>query len=179
MNIINTTATLVIAIATSATGYFAWRSWRQQQADRKPVIEFRYDWTREGSLIVRVTIRNRSYESIIVERARVARPRGALLTQDRTRDRFGGETGFAHAAAAEIALGQNVAPPGTTFAAVRGIGFAGGAVAETITMNIQFPGGWSGGWLKLALCLATISLRSRREWITISKRIPPPPAQSP
>lgn len=173
----NTIATLVIAAATSVTGYFAWRAWRQAQADRQPVVELRHHWLEDGSLNLWVTVRNRSYESIVVERARALRPRRALLTQKRTQGETGQETGFVRATAVEIALDRNVAPVGTPPTMLGGRMRVGGTAAdETILMNVQFRSGWRGGRLKIALRIASVSLNLQRRWVTIKRRIPAPTA---
>ena len=174
---INAVAALVTAAATSATGYFAWRAWRQQQADREPVVELRHHWESDGSLTLRVTIRNRLGESMVVEEASVLRPRRALLTRERARDETGGEAGFAPAKEARIRLDWNVAPVGTPPAMLGGRMPMGGTGAnETIVMNVQFPQGWRGGRLKIALRIASTSLDVKRRWVTIKRRIPAPPA---
>jgi hypothetical protein len=173
---INAAAAVVTAAATSATGYFAWRAWRQQQADRQPVVELRHDWLGDGSLSLWVTIRNRLGESMVVEEAHVLRPRRALLTRDRARDETGGESGFAPAKERRIRLDWNVAPFGTPTATVGRGSFAGTSANERIQMNAQFPGGWRGGQLKLALRIASVSLDEQRRWIKIKRRIPAPTA---
>lgn len=171
-------ATLVIAAATSVTGYYAVRAWRQQQADREPIIELRHQWLGDGSLTVRITIRNRLAESMVVEEARVLRPRRALLTRERTQDEFGAEVGFVPAKDARIRIGCNVAPVGTPKRTTRDgqMSFAGTGANETIEMNVQFPHGWRGGRLKIALRIATVSLDVRRRRVTVKRRIRAPPA---
>jgi hypothetical protein len=109
---INTIGTVVVAVATSATAMIAWRVWRQQQADREPVVELRHYWGSDGSLTLRVTVRNRLGESMVVEEAPVMRPRQARLTRERTQDKLGAETGFAPAKDARVVLNWNVAPVG-------------------------------------------------------------------
>jgi hypothetical protein len=175
---VNTVGTLVIAVATSATTIIAWRAWRQQQADRQPVVELRHHWERDGSLTLWLTIRNRLGESMVVEEARVLRPRRARLTRERTRDELGGEAGFVRATAASIPLDWNVAPVGTPPAtALDGrIRFGGTAANETIAMNVQFPNGWRGGQLKLALRLTSISAHQQRSRTKLRRSIPAPPS---
>jgi hypothetical protein len=178
---INTVATVVVAVATSATAYLAWRAWRQQQADREPIVELRHHWDRDGSLLLLVTIRNRLDESMVVEEASVIRPRRALLTDERARDETGGEAGFLPAEKARIRLARYVAPVGTV-PSTRSFGstqFIGSGANETIAMNVQFPHGWRGGPLKIALRIATVSLDVQRRWITIKRRIPARPTSAP
>jgi hypothetical protein len=177
-----TAATLVIAVATVATGlatwatfFIGWKAWRQQQADRRPIIELRYNWE-DGSLTARITIRNRLHEAIVVERARVKRPRRALLTMETWYDSTGGEGGYKRATVSEIPIGRNVAPVGTRPATDRsGYQFAGTAADETIRMSIQFPSAWAGGWLRMDLRIASASDHRRGRWVKKSWRIPPPP----
>jgi hypothetical protein len=174
---INTIGTLVIAVATSAYALIGWRAWRQQQADRQPIVELRHYWQSDGSLTLSVTIRNRLGESMVVEEARVLRPRLARLTGERTQDKLGQEVGFAPAKETRITLDWNVAPVGTLPATGLGgrMRFGGTAANETIVMNVQFPSGWRGGQLKIALRIASVSLNVHRR-VTIKRRIPAPPA---
>lgn len=66
---------LVTAAATSVTDYYALRAWRQQQADRKPVVELRHQCL--GTVPSGVTTRNRLAETSALKGRFVFHPRGS------------------------------------------------------------------------------------------------------
>lgn len=168
----STIATLVIAAATSAAFLLAWRTWRQQQADRRPVLEVRHRWEQDGSLGLRATIRNRLHHSLVIERARVLDPFGALLTLERTRDSFGAEASYVRAEAAEVRLDWTVAPAGTPPARFSGgHRVAGTSSDETLEIGVAPPDSWPGGWVRVAVRVAHTAGGGPPEWLTWQERV--------
>lgn len=174
---VGTAATIWVAAATSLTGFIAWRTWRQQQADREPVVEVRPYWEADGSLTARITVRNRLDESLVVERVRVEHPHGARLTTEQTYEPGGSTVGFVRATTAEVRVDRNVAPAGTQpGTSTGGYQFEGTSATETIMVNVQLPESWPGGWLRIALRIASVSRRGRPRWVSRQQRISRPRA---
>jgi hypothetical protein len=166
-------AGVLTALATAATAWLMWGANRREAAREGPIVECDIGPARHGLLLATFTVRNRMAESLIVNGARVRRPRGTKIGIQTVSDGKGGAIPVAPSSA-QIEINRRTQPVGSIEQSPIA-SLIGKSNFPTDRATIEFyvlpPPAWSGGKLRIDLRISNRSLDVRERWIAVTRRI--------
>jgi hypothetical protein len=171
-------ATAATALAAIIGGFIAWCGLRRDLNSQLPIVEADFRWMEPAYgeyLALTLVIRNQLYERLVLESARVKRPRHMLISKDTQTGKDGGFGGIVKGTLSTVEINRPIAPIGTETDMFRGMPQR--MDVSHVELYLSPPDNWDGGRVIIHLRIASKSLATRPRRVVIKRKIDPRPVK--
>lgn len=157
---------LITAVATTATAPIGWFAYRYSLRSAAPIVESdEPEWSKNGNIIWRITVRNRSATAHRFLNVHITKPKKARISMP--------DSKLGPAQILDLSW-LTLWPIGT----VSTLLIEHPADQTTLEILLEPPSGWLGGALRIDLTIADKSSRPRQRRFVISKLIHATPSKT-